>query len=82
MEELEAWVQPKTEAWSQGVRNLDKTAKRYPQLAHAGLGMSLQLEWHYMQMTVLGAGSLMGLIEYALGEAFFPAIFRGEQVSA
>ena len=42
--ELEAWVKPQMEAWAHGVRVLDKTARRQPQSAYAGLGMSLQLE--------------------------------------
>ena len=43
MEELEEWVRPKVEAWDHGVRTISKIAKRYPQLAYYGLGMSLQL---------------------------------------
>ena len=53
-EELEAWVRPKVEAWSHGVRTLAKIAKQYPKLAYSGLGMSLQLEWQYLKRTVPG----------------------------
>ena len=43
-EELEAWVKRKVEAWSHRVRFWGKIARRHPQSAYAGLGMSLQLE--------------------------------------
>ena len=82
MEELEEWVQTKVEAWAHGVRTLAKIYKRYPQSAYSGLGMSIQLEWHYLQRNVPEVGSLMGPIEDSLREAFFLAIFRGEEVSA
>ena len=42
-EEIEEWVRTKVEAWYHGVRTLAKIEKRYPQLAYAGLGVSLQL---------------------------------------
>ena len=42
---LEAWVKPQVEAWSHGVRVLGTLALWHPQLAYAGLGMLLQLEW-------------------------------------
>ena len=56
---------------------LAKIAQRHPQSAYAGLGMLLQSEWQYMQRTVHGVGTLMGLIEEALREKFFPALFGG-----
>ena len=61
-EELEMWVKPQVEAWSHGVRVLSKIARRHPQSAYARLGMSLQLEWQYLQRTVPGVSSLMGPI--------------------
>ena len=63
------------EAWSHGFRTIAKIAKRYTQSAYAGLGMLLQIEWQYLQRTVPGFGTLMGLIEDALREAFFPELF-------
>ena len=45
------------------------------------MGMSLQLECNYLQSTVPEVDSLMGPIEYALREAFFPAILLREEVS-
>ena len=68
-------MRPQVEAWSHGVRVLVKISQRHPQLAYAGLGMSLQLEWQYLQRTVPGVGTLMGPIEEALREKFFPALF-------
>ena len=41
--------------------------------------MSLQSEWQYLQRTVPGVGILMGPIEEALREKFFPALFRGRR---
>ena len=72
---------PKVEAWAHGFRTLSKIAKRYPQSVYAGYGMPLQIEWKYLQRTVLGVGSLMDSIQYALREASFPALFGGEEVS-
>ena len=43
--ELEAWVKPQVEAWAHGVKVFAKKIRRHPQLAYAGLGMSLQSEW-------------------------------------
>ena len=43
-DQLEVWVKPQLEAWAQGVIVLGKIARRRPQLAYAGLGMSLQLK--------------------------------------
>ena len=44
--------------------------------------MLLQLKCQYLQRTVPGVGSLMGPIEDSLIEAFLPALFGGEEVSA
>ena len=75
--ELEAWVKPQVEVWAHGVKVLAKIPRRHPQLAYAGLGMSLQLEWQYLQRTVPGVGTLMGHIKEALREKFFPSLFGG-----
>ena len=42
-EDLEAWVKPKVEAWTHGVRTLDKIYMRHPQYSYYGLGILLQL---------------------------------------
>ena len=76
-DQLEAWVKPQVEAWDHGVRVLGKISLRHPQLAYAGLGMSMQLEWQYLQRTVPGVGTLMGPIEEALREKFFPLTIQG-----
>ena len=44
--------------------------------------MSLQLDWQYLQRNVPGVGNLMGTIEDALREAFLPALFEEEDISA
>ena len=76
------WVKPQVEAWAHGVRVLGKISLRHPQSDYAGLGMLLQLEWYYLQRTVPGVGTLMGPIEEALREKFFPALFEGEEINA
>ena len=43
--------------------------------------MSLQLKWKYLQRTVPGVRTLMGPIEEALREKFFPALFGGEEIN-
>ena len=65
-EELEAWVKHQVEAWTDGVRTSGKIANRYPQSDYAILGMSLQLEWQYLQRNIPGVGTLMGPIEEVL----------------
>ena len=57
-EELEEWVRPEVEAWAHEVRTLAKIAKRYPEPAYGGLGMSLHIEWQSLKNTVPGVGSL------------------------
>ena len=68
------------EAWPHGVRVLAKIHQRHPQSAYAVLGMSLQLEWKYLQRTFPGVGTLMGPIEETLREKFFPSLFGGRRL--
>ena len=42
----------------------------------------LQIEWKYLQRTVPGVDTLMGPIEEALREKYFPALFGGEEINA
>ena len=74
-DQLEAWLKPQVEVWAHGIRVLSKIDWRHPQWSYAGLGMSLQIEWQYLQITVPGVGTLMGPIEEDLREKFFPALF-------
>ena len=67
------------EAWAQWVKVLDKISRQHPQSVYAGLGMSLQLEWKYLQRTVPGVGTLMSPIEEALREKFFTSLFGGRR---
>ena len=62
-EELEEWVRTKVVTWAHVIRILDKIAKRYPQSEYSGLGISLHLEWQYMQSAFLGLGSMIVPIE-------------------
>ena len=75
--ELEAWVKPQVEAWAHGVGILAKISQRHPQSAYAGLVMSLQSEWQYLQRTLPGVGTLMGPIEEVLIEKLFPSLCDG-----
>ena len=79
MEELKAWIWPKVGAWDHGVRILAKISERYPQSEYASLGMSLQLEWQYLQRTLPGVGSLMGPIEDALSRPSFLQFSEGKR---
>ena len=47
---------------------------------YAVLGMSLQLEWQYLQRTVPGVGALMGPIEQTLRERLPPVLFGGDEI--
>ena len=42
----------------------------------------MQLMWQYLQRTIPVVGPLMGPIEEALREKFFPALFGGEEINA
>ena len=69
------------EGCAHGVRVLGRIARWHPQSAYAGLGMSLQLEWQYLQRTVPIVGTRMGPIEEALREKFFPALYGGDDIT-
>ena len=70
-------MRPHVEKWSEGVRDLAKFSKRHPQTAYAGLGMSLHLEWRYLQRNVPRVGALMEPIESDLRKEFFPPSLEG-----
>ena len=70
------------EAWEHVVRVLGQIFQRHPQSDYAGLGMSLKLKWHYPQSTVIEVGTMMGPIEEALREKFFPTLFGREDINA
>ena len=76
------WVKPQVGEWAHGIKVLAKISRRHPQLAYAGLGMALQSDWQYLQRTVPGVGTLMGPIDEALGEKFFPLLFGGEEITS
>ena len=52
------------DTWAHMVHMIGKIAKRHPQLEYSGLWMSLQVEWHYLKITVPRVGALVGPIEY------------------
>ena len=61
---------------------LAKIDRRHPQSAYAGLEITLQSEWQYLQRTVPGVGTLIGPIEESLREKFFLSLFGGEEINA
>ena len=73
---------PQVDAWARGVRVSGKIARQHPQSDYTGLGMLLQPDWQYLQRTVPIVRTLMGPIEEALRENFFPALFGGEDINA
>ena len=42
----------------------------------------MQLKWQYLQRTFPGVGTLMGTIEEAIREKFFPSLFGGGEINA
>ena len=63
-----------------GVQAIAKVAKRHPQTDYDGLGMLLQLKWQYLQRNLPVVSAPMEPIDTALKEAFFTALFWGEDV--
>ena len=74
-----AWLKPKIEAWVYGVQELASVAKHFPQTAHAGLTMSLQSEWQYLQRVCKGIGQEFGPVEEAIRQDFLPALFAEKE---
>ena len=75
-------MKPQVEAWAHRVIVLAKISRRHPQSAYSGLGMSLELQWQYLQRNVPRVDTLMGPIEEALREKFFPSLFGGKGVNS
>jgi hypothetical protein len=42
------WIQEKTEAWVDSIKEMAMVAERYPQAAYAGLHKVLQQEWQFL----------------------------------
>ena len=64
------------------IRVLGKVSQRHPKSAYSVLGMSLQLEWQYLQRNFPGFGTLMGSIEGAKREKCFHTLFWGKEINA
>ena len=56
---------------------LGKISNWHPHSDYSGLGVSLQLEWQYLQRTVTGVCTLMSTIEEALRDLLPRAIWGG-----
>ena len=74
-------MKSQVEAWSHRVRVLGKISKRQPQSAYAVLGMPLHFYWNYLQKNVPRVDTLMGPIEEALRDTFFPALFEEKDIN-
>ncbi len=69
------WIQEKTEAWVDSIKELAMVAERYPQAAYAGLQKSLQQEWQFLQHVTEGLGNQFQDIKQALQREVLPALF-------
>ena len=81
-EELEAWVKPQVEVWSHGVRLLDKNIPTAPPVGLCRLWYVVANQVSVPAKYCPVVGTLMGPIEEALRETFFPALFWGEDIDA
>ena len=72
---LQEWLTPKLENWRHGVRVLARIARRYPQSAFAGLRLSLQNEWQYLQRVLPDSSAIFQPLADAITEDFLPALF-------
>ena len=77
-----AWIRDQVDDWAFGVRRLAMVARRFPQTAFAGLTMSLQSEWQYLQRVVPGLADAFEPVETALREEFLPALFQVDATAA
>jgi hypothetical protein len=68
------WIEPQIQKWVGGIVLLARVARRFPQMAYAGLVKSLQTEWTYLQRIVPGSDALFGPIEEAIAGIFLPAL--------
>jgi hypothetical protein len=78
-EALGQWLDPKIQQWVEGVETLARVAQRHPQTAYAGLAMSLQQEWQYLQRVVPDCGPSFQPVEEAIRVAFLPALLGGAE---
>ncbi len=78
---IEDWIKPKIQAWIQGIADLAKVARRFPQTAFAGMSKSYQQEWAFLQRVVPDSGPLFTEVEAAIDQIFLPALFpEGSQL--
>jgi hypothetical protein len=73
---LDVWTLEKIDDWSGAVVELASAAKvYYPQAAFAGLRISLQQEWQFVQRFIKEIGGKFTEIEKEISQAFLPALF-------
>ncbi|KAL3768952.1 hypothetical protein ACHAWO_004062 [Cyclotella atomus] len=76
------WVREKVKGWVDGVKILASVARRFPQMAYAGLTISLQNEWQYVMRTVPGIAALFDPLEKEIRANFLPALLEVPSISA
>ena len=62
------WVEENVETWLVGVKCLARFAREPPQPSYAGLMVSLQQKWQFVQSATPGVGPLFVPLDAALGE--------------
>ena len=65
------------EGWRYSLATLSGVARRHPQIAYAGLQMSLQQDWAFMQRVTPDIGMDLQVVADALRDIFLPVIFKG-----
>jgi hypothetical protein len=71
-----AWLEPKIQAWIDGIHTLARAARHFPQSAYVGLAKSLQSDWQYLQRVLPDCSVGFEPVEEALANAFLPALFH------
>jgi len=55
------------------VKKISGAAKRYPQMAYAGLARSLQQEWQHLQRVIPQIAPLFDIVDHELKNLFLPS---------
>ena len=61
-----AWLQPRLEAFRQGIKDLAMVARRYLQTGYAGLTGWLQPEWNYLLRVLPDVGPALAELQREL----------------
>ena len=72
-----SWLARKVAGWAESVETIAGVSRNHLQSAYSGLQRSVQQEWAFMQRVTPGIGSTFCLLEKALQETLFLALFEG-----